>query len=112
MNEARHPAPSSLGSRGSIVISCAGSERTLAARIRAARDLGADDIVVDLGEAEMVGSATLSTLCRLGRELRGSGGRLAVVSVRPSLVRLLRLTLLHHAFAVYGSREAALRRSS
>jgi anti-anti-sigma factor len=112
VNEARHPAPASPGDRGAIFVPCGRSERTLADRLLAARNLGADDIVVDLGEAEMVGSSTLTTLCRLGRDLRASGGRLAVVCVRPTLVRFLRLTLLDRAFDVYGSREAALRRPS
>lgn len=112
MNEACHPAPASPGDRGSVVISCEGSERTLASRIRFARRLGADDIVVDLGETEMVGSSTLSMLYGLAREVGVRGGRVAVVCLRPSLERLLRMTLLDHAFAVYGSREAALRRPS
>ena len=112
MNEVLHPEPTSPRHRGSVVISCEGSEPTLAARVIAARRLGAEDIVVDLGETDMVESSTLSTLHGLGREMGAGGGRLAVVCLRPSLERLLRLTLLDHAFAVYGSREAALRRPS
>ncbi|HET7743351.1 MAG TPA: STAS domain-containing protein [Gaiellaceae bacterium] len=108
MIEAHHPAPGSPGS-ASFVIPYRGSNGLLVDRLGAAQDLGARDLVVDLGDAETLSSATLEILLRTGRELRGRGGRLEVVSLRPSLRRLLRLTLLHRAFAVHTSLETALR---
>ena len=104
MTEARHPAG---GSPGAILIRYSGSDCLLADRLGAARDLGVDDLVVDLGEAETLSSMAPETLLRTGRELGLRGGRLAVVCLRPSLRRLLRLTLLERAFGVHSSVEAA-----
>ncbi len=108
MTEAHHPVAGSPGS-GSILIPYRGSESLLADRLGAARDLGAQDLVVDFGETETLSSVGLEVLLRTGRELSARGGRLAVVCLRPSLRRLLRLTLLQRAFAVHSSIEAAFR---
>lgn len=108
MTEARHPVAGSPGS-GSILIPYRGSDCLLADRLGAARDLGAQDLVVDFGETETLSSAALEALLRTGREVGARGGRLAVVCLRPSLRRLLRLTLLQRAFAVHSSVEAAFR---
>lgn len=111
MTEARHPVAGSPGS-GSILIPYRGSDGLLADRLGAARDLGAHDLVVDFGETETLSSVALEALLRTGRELGARGGRLAVVCLRPSLRRLLRLTLLQRAFAVHSSVEAAFRHSA
>lgn len=108
MTEARHPAAGSSGS-GSVLIAYRGSARGLADRLGAAGALGARDVIVDFGETETLSSVALEALLRSGRELGARGGRLAVVSLRPSLRRLLRLTLLQCAFAVHTSVDAAFR---
>jgi anti-anti-sigma factor len=108
VTEARHPVAGSSGS-GSVLIPYSGCDRALVDRLGAARDLGAQDLVVDFGETETLSSVGLEALLRTGRELGGRGGRLAVVCLRPSLRRLLRLTLLQRAFAVHSSVEAAFR---
>lgn len=108
MTEARHPAGGSPGT-GSVLIPYRGSERVLADRLAAARGLGAQELVVDLGETETLTSDALEALLRTGRELSATGGQLEVVCVRPSLRRLLRLTQLQRAFAVHSSLETAFR---
>jgi anti-anti-sigma factor len=109
VNEALHPTSARPGDRCALVISYTGSAATLDRQIVAALGLGADEIVVDLGDAEMMPASALAGLARVGKEVRARGGRLAVVCPRPTLERLLRLTLLDRVFAVYGSRDAALR---
>jgi anti-anti-sigma factor len=108
VTEARHPVAGSSGS-GSILIPYRGSDCLLVDRLGAARELGAQDLVVDFGETETLGSVALEALLRTGRELGATGGRLAVVCLRPSLRRLLRLTLLQRTFAVHSSIDAAFR---
>jgi len=110
VTEARH---SSGGpGHGSIVIPYRGSGRLLADRLAAARHLGADELVVDLGQAETIDSTVLELLLRTAKDLRANGGRLAVVCARPSLRRLLGLTLLHRAFGVHPTVDAAFRHAA
>jgi len=110
VTEARHASGGS--GHGSVVIPYGGSEGLLADRLTAARHLGADDLVVDLGDAETVDSTVLELLLRTARDLGATGGRLAVVSARPSLRRLLGLTLLHRAFGVHSTVDAAFRHAT
>jgi anti-sigma B factor antagonist len=108
VTEARHPAAGSPG-QGSIVVSYRGSDGLFADRMDAARDLGAEDLVVDFGDVETLSVTVLEILVRNGRELRAEGGRLAVVCLHPSLRALLRCTLLDRVFPVHTSVESALR---
>jgi anti-anti-sigma regulatory factor len=70
---------------------------------------GARHVIVDLGDAEMVGSRTLADLRGAARALRPTGSRLSVVCGHRGLARLLRLTLLSRSFGVFRSLEAARR---
>jgi anti-anti-sigma factor len=92
---------------GTIVIVSAGYAE-LHDRLRTSVALGASNVVVDLGQTEMVDSATLASLKRLSEHLRGKGGRLAVVCLHPRLANLLDLTLLNRSFAVFRTLDAAL----
>lgn len=84
-------------------------EVALTDQVEHAVELGEKDLVVDLGNVQMVSAALLATLHRAGAKLRGYGGQLTVVCGHPALARLLRLTLLSRAFAVVSTRDEALR---
>ena len=86
-----------------------GSTAELARLLRRAIGSGDVDVVVDLGGRLDASSDLLSVLHRCGRQLRGLGGTLSVVSTRPELRRLFDVTLLSQGFAVYASRDEALR---
>ncbi len=72
--------------------------------------LGAGDVslVVDLGDRTDASSELLTVLHRTARQVRRLGGKLGVVSPQPSLRRLLTLTLLSQAFAVFATRDEAI----
>jgi anti-anti-sigma factor len=86
-----------------------GSTKDLARLLRTAMRIGDLGVIVDLGERGDASSELLTVLHRTARQLRALGGRLAVVSAKPELRRLLDLTLLSQGFAVYASRDEALR---
>ena len=79
--------------------------RVLGSTVRA----GDVSVIVDLGEREDAPSELLAVLHRTAGQLRGLGGRLAVVTAQPDLRRLFDVTLLSQAFAVFASRDEALR---
>jgi anti-anti-sigma factor len=91
-----------------VVIACAGPDVDLASRVATSIELGARHVVVDLGEAEMVDSSTLTALKRVAGALKPRGGRLSVVCQHPGLAKLLDLTLLSRSFRVFGTLDAAL----
>jgi anti-anti-sigma factor len=95
-----------------VVIACAGPEQELTRRVAASLALGAQDVVVDLGEAEMVDSSTLSALKQLAGVLRSRGGSLSVVCQHPGLANLLEMTLLNRSFHVFLELDAALEATS
>lgn len=69
---------------------------------------GEVSLVVDLGDRVDASSELLAALHRTARRARRLGGTLGVVSRQPSLRRLLDLTLLSQAFAVFATRDEAL----
>jgi len=95
-----------------IVEMTRGSTTELARLLRAAIGSGKVDVVVDLGGRLDASSDLLSVLHRCGGHLRALGGTLSVVSTRPELRRLFDVTLLSQGFAVYASRDEALRPSA
>lgn len=95
-----------------VVIGSRGSEADLTRRVAESARLGARHVVIDLGDAEMVDSSTLTALKRTAGRLRSRGGHLSVVCQHPGLASLLDLTLLSRSFSVFGSLDAALRTSS
>ena len=85
---------------------------SLALRLQACVEHGARDIVVDLGEAEMLDSTTLTALKRFGARQRMADGRLSVVCANARLASLLDLTLLSRSFALFRTLDAALAEAS
>lgn len=84
------------------------SSRDLARLLGTAIGAGDVSLVVDLGDRVDASSDLLSVLHRTARHVRRLGGRLGVVSPEPSVRRLLELTLMSHAFAVFSTRDEAL----
>jgi anti-anti-sigma regulatory factor len=84
------------------------SSRDLARLIHTASSAGDVSLVVDLGERADASSELLTVLHRTARNLRRIGGRLGVITPQPGLRRMLDLTLLSHAFAVFATRDEAL----
>lgn len=91
-----------------VVISWVGPESDLTRRIGDSVQVGARHVVVDLGDAEMVDSSTLTALKRVAGRLRTRGGRLSVVCSQPRFASLLHLTQLSRSFHVFESLDAAL----
>lgn len=70
---------------------------------------GAVSLVVDLGDRTDASSELLMALHRTAQHVRRCGGRLGVVSPQASLRRLLDITLLSHALAVFPTRDEAIK---
>ncbi len=88
-----------------VVIACA--EGDIARHVETSVALGANHVVVDLGDVEMVGSATLTMLKRAAQHPRSQERRMSVVCQHPGLADLLHLTLLSRSFEVVTSLDAA-----
>ena len=71
-------------------------------------DAGVASVMVDLTGCSFMDSNGLHLLTRTRRRLDRSGGRLAVVSANPSVLRVFEITRLDQLFAIYPSRAAAL----
>jgi anti-anti-sigma factor len=93
-----------------VVIACLTGD-DLARRLSETEALGAQHVVVDLGETEMLDASTLTAFKRVAERLRSRGGELSVVCVNAELAGLLRTTLLSRSFRVVSSIDAALRTS-
>ena len=65
-------------------------------------------IVIDLGRADFIDSTVLNALYEAGRRLRRNGGKLAIVSPRGHLYRVLEVAGLDGSFPIVASREDAL----
>lgn len=85
------------------------SSRDLARLLGTAIGAGDVSLVVDLGDRTDASSDLLTVLHRTARHVRRLGGKLGVVSPQPSLRRLLDITLMSHAYAVFATRDEALR---
>jgi anti-sigma B factor antagonist len=68
---------------------------------------GCTEIVVDLTGVRHVDSSTFGVLVSAVKRLRTSGGHLSLVVDQDDVLRLLRLTRLHHVIAVHPTVEAA-----
>jgi anti-anti-sigma factor len=84
------------------------SSRDLTRLLGTAIGAGDVSVVVDLGDRHDASSELLAVLHRTARHLRRLGGKLGVVSPQPSLRRLLELTLMSQAYAVFATRDEAL----
>ncbi|MEU7785282.1 STAS domain-containing protein [Amycolatopsis sp. NPDC049159] len=71
-------------------------------------DPGAARIVVDMADVQYCDSSCLQVLLRLGRELLRAGGRFAVVTTAPVVVRPIELLGLGDLMPVHPTLEAAL----
>jgi anti-sigma B factor antagonist len=78
--------------------------------IRKARSQYSPHLIIDLVEADFMGSAGLQVLAHASTDLESHGG--SVVIARPSdqVTRLLKIDGLHHGLAVYRTVELALNR--
>lgn len=77
-----------------------GSEDELVAELLDAMLGRRTSVVVDLADRPMLSAAALTSLRRLGTSLRARGGGLTVRTSRPSLARLMEITLLSSSFSV------------
>jgi anti-anti-sigma regulatory factor len=92
-----------------LVNLCKASPHELVRLLRMAVSAGDRSILVDLGNRADASSDLLFALHRSSGRLHELGGRLGVVCAQSELRRLLDLTLLSQAFAVFPSRDEALR---
>ncbi|MGW5720238.1 STAS domain-containing protein [Amycolatopsis sp. NPDC003865] len=67
---------------------------------------GAADVVLDMSGVEYCDSSCLQVLLRLGTRLREAGGRLAVVTTAPAVVRPIELLRLGDVMPVHSSVDA------
>lgn len=82
---------------------------TLTARLDALAPADLDDLVIDLDHVEYIAAEGLRALLHLRGRVRTHGGRLCLVSRRPQIRRLLRVTDLDKVFPVYDSVRSARR---
>jgi anti-sigma B factor antagonist len=80
----------------------------LRARLTAAIDEGASDVVLDLSQATFVDSMTLGVLLGGMKRLRSTGGRLQLVVSRPDIRRIFEMTLLDRILPLYATLDDAL----
>jgi anti-sigma B factor antagonist len=69
---------------------------------------GPSRVVVDMTEATFVDSTALGVLLGAVKRLRPLGGDLVIVCSNPNIRRILSITLLDRAFAIYDSLAEAL----
>ncbi|WP_055614253.1 STAS domain-containing protein [Streptomyces phaeochromogenes] len=69
------------------------------------------ELVLDLRSVTFIDCSGLAALCRARNRMRIRDGRLRLVTSSPSVLRLLRLTGLAHAFEVYPRLSDALART-
>jgi len=65
-------------------------------------------VVVDLGGVEKMDSAGLGTLLYARAELRRAGGGLALCSLRPHHMHVLRTAKLETVFEIFANQQAAI----
>ena len=68
-----------------------------------------DPVVLDLAGSDFIDSSALGVLVGTLKKLEAAGRRLAVVSTKPHLVKILRITRLSDVIPVGDSVEAVLR---
>ena len=65
----------------------------------------ADRVILDMQNLEFIDSTGLSTIVRLGKQLKERGAQLAVVVTKPSIRKLFAITALDKRFALYDRIE-------
>lgn len=73
----------------------------LSVRLDALTAAPSPELVLDLRSVTFIDCSGLAALCRARNRMRIRDGRLRLVTSSPSILRLLRLTDLAHAFEVY-----------
>src|SRR3954451_19350872 len=74
----------------------------------AAIDAGKTAVVVDLCEVVFIGSNGLATLLNGLRRLTRNGGRLAIATANPTVLRMFEITRTDTTFSIFPTRELAL----
>lgn len=69
---------------------------------------GKTNVVADLSEVVFIGSNGLATLLDGLRRLTRRGGRMAIVTANPTVLRMFEITRTDSTFAIYPDREGAL----
>ncbi|MDQ2872220.1 MAG: STAS domain-containing protein [Candidatus Eremiobacteraeota bacterium] len=102
-----------------VSVSAAGSEPAVVT-IRGELDLSNSDavrtrldevalaslrVILDLQTLEFIDSTGLSTIVRLGKQLKERGGQLAVVVTKPSIRKLFSITALDKRFPLFETAE-------
>ncbi len=64
-------------------------------------------LVLDLAGVDFIDSTALGVLVQAERRVRERGGRIALVTTDPNIVRVLQITALDRLFPVYATRAAA-----
>ncbi|MGZ3497611.1 MAG: STAS domain-containing protein [Vulcanimicrobiaceae bacterium] len=62
-------------------------------------------IILDLQNLDFIDSTGLSTIVRLGKQIKERGGQLAVIVTKPSIRKLFAITALDKRFALYDRVE-------
>ncbi|HEY8314696.1 MAG TPA: STAS domain-containing protein [Candidatus Baltobacteraceae bacterium] len=62
-------------------------------------------VILDLQDLDFIDSTGLSTVVRLGKQVKERGGQLAVVVTKPSIRKLFSITALDKRFAISESIE-------
>jgi anti-anti-sigma factor len=67
------------------------------------------NLIIDLRNADQLGTVVLGSVVRLWKRVAQRGGRLALCNVSENVVQVLRVTKLHAVWPIYATREEALR---
>jgi anti-sigma B factor antagonist len=94
-----------LAVRGELDLATASA---FSASLMAVIDSGKSAVVVDLSEVVFVGSNGLATLLNGLRRLTRRGGRLAIATQNPTVLRMFEITRTESTFAIYPTRAEAL----
>jgi len=85
-----------------------GTASSFSEPLLAAIDAGKTKVVADLTEVVFIGSNGLATLLEGLRRLVRRGGRMAVVTANPTVLRMFEITHTDSTFAIFSDREGAL----
>lgn len=67
--------------------------------------LAAERVVLDLQNLEFLDSTGLSTVVRLGKQLRERNGQLCLIVTKPSIRKLFAITALDKRFPIFEKRD-------
>jgi anti-sigma B factor antagonist len=71
-------------------------------------DSGKTEVLVDLCDVVFIGSNGLATLLNGLRRLTRKGGRLAIATANPTVLRMFEITRTDTTFSIFPTRELAL----